>query len=284
MLNLLVDTGSSDLWVFSPYVKDAGNHTLYDWTKSPLDVGANWDPSADPDSGHPTFDISYGFPDSRVRGFVVLDDVSVGETPPVLMAVEVATDVSQTIKGISEWDGILGLGFRELNAGSLTCPFYWMRDIDKVKVVPNKADSFMSTLIKKHPPTLPVFTVDLNPQRPHSKPSVEIGKIDRAKANGDLQHAPVNNSTGRWAVDDISFEVNGEALPVRQSMLFGMTYLFTSYTAHYAMTWYSRLTVISPKDTGGSGTISVLPEVAAAYYKGTGAQDVRKKTPFRAAR
>ncbi|KAL8946172.1 MAG: hypothetical protein Q9222_007403 [Ikaeria aurantiellina] len=162
-----------------------------------------------------------------VRGFVAFDDVSVGASPPVLMAIEVATEVSETIKGFDEWDGILGLGFRDLNT-----------------VVPNKVDSFMLRLLESYPPTLPVFTVDLNPQRPHSKPTVEIGKIDREKANGDLQHAPVNNSSGWWAVDDISFEVDGQALPVRQTMIF---------------------------DTGGSSTISVQPEVAAAYYNNTGA-------------
>lgn len=43
-------------------------------------------------------------------------------------------------------------------------------------------------------PTLPVFTVDFNPKRNGSSPTVEIGKIDLRKANGTLNHAPVNVS------------------------------------------------------------------------------------------
>ncbi|KAL8778384.1 MAG: hypothetical protein Q9213_007439 [Squamulea squamosa] len=102
-------------------------------------------------------------------------------------------------------------------------------------------------LIDINPPNLPVFTVDLNPQRPGSEPTVEIGRIDREKANGDLQHAPVNNTGGWWAVDDIVFEVEGKNVTKNHSMIF---------------------------DTGGSSIISVRPEVADAYYSHLNGTDI----------
>ncbi|KAL8829607.1 MAG: hypothetical protein Q9170_006093 [Blastenia crenularia] len=236
-LNLLVDTGSADLkainnltshyrWVFSPFIEDPGNHTLYDYTKSPgsqpiIDVPLN----GDGPRTNETFDISYGFNNSRVQGIVVSDSVSVNGTPGVWMGVEVATEVSQPWKDMKGIDGILGLGFRDLNF-----------------VSPSKVYSFMERLIGATTPTLPVFTVDFDPKRSGGIPSIEVGKIDRRKANGNLQHAPVNNKDGWWAVDDIAFETQGEIFKTNQTMIF---------------------------DTGGSSVISVGVNVAKEYYNHT---------------
>ncbi|KAI4118112.1 MAG: hypothetical protein LQ338_007461 [Usnochroma carphineum] len=147
--------------------------------------------------------------------------VSVGATPPVWMAVEVATEVSEGFKNMEGVDGIIGLGFRDLN-------FVF---------------SFMERLIGATNPTLPVFTVDFDPKRPHSKPTVEVGKVDPEKYNGSLAYAPVNNKDGWWAVDNVSFEVGGQPIKPKQTMII---------------------------DTGGSGIISVTMEVAKAYHKTLG--------------
>ena len=105
-------------------------------------------------------------------------------------------------------------------------------------VVPSQMDSLMGWLMlpKAHPtgddtPTLPVFTVDFNPAKGPRSQTVEIGKIDRSKAAGDLGHAPVSNrTTAKWTVDNISWSVNGQAITTAvnghatnytQSMLFG---------------------------------------------------------------
>ncbi|KAL8704287.1 MAG: hypothetical protein Q9201_002541 [Fulgogasparrea decipioides] len=150
VLNLMVDTGSADL----PYVKDPGDHVLYNYTKSPHSEPMFDVPIGGGRHTPETFDIQYGFKNSRVL------------TP------------------------------------SLVVPF-------------------MNRLIDGTAPTLPVFTVDFGPQRLGSKPTVEIGKIDPQKASGTLQHAHVNNKDGWWAVDDISFEVNGTSIPTTQTMVFG---------------------------------------------------------------
>ena len=105
-------------------------------------------------------------------------------------------------------------------------------------VVPFPMDSLMGWLMlpKAHPtnddtPTLAVFTVDFNPAKGSRSPTVEIGKIDRTKAAGNLGHAPVSNrTTAKWTVDDISWSVNGQTITTKvnghptnytQSMLFG---------------------------------------------------------------
>ncbi|KAI4099112.1 MAG: hypothetical protein L6R37_006135 [Teloschistes peruensis] len=88
-------------------------------------------------------------------------------------------------------------------------------------------------------PTLPVFTVDFNPKRNGSSPTVEIGKIDLRKANGTLNHAPVNYTSGRWQVENVGFEIQGKMVNVTGKMLI---------------------------DTGGSGVFNVRPEVAYAYH------------------
>ncbi|KAL9605901.1 MAG: hypothetical protein Q9179_000922 [Wetmoreana sp. 5 TL-2023] len=227
VLNLMVDTGSADL----PYVKDPGDHVLYNYTKSPHSEPMFDVPIGGGRHTPETFDIQYGFKNSRVRGFVVSDSVSIGATPPVWMAVEVATEVATPFKNMVGVDGIIGLGFQRLN-----------------RVTPSLVVPFMNRLIDGTAPTLPVFTVDFGPQRLGSKPTVEIGKIDPQKASGTLQHAHVNNKDGWWAVDDISFEVNGTSIPTTQTMVF---------------------------DTGGSGIVTVHPDVALAYYSHVGgAQDL----------
>ncbi|KAL8685114.1 MAG: hypothetical protein Q9218_007971 [Villophora microphyllina] len=238
ILNLLVDTGSSDLWVFSPYVHNpvvnGFNHTLYDYTKSP-GSGITTDCGPDEDIHTPcktnsTFDISYSFPDSEVKGFVVNDWVSVGATDPVQMNVEVATVVNNAFKG-APIDGILGLGFQS----------------------ENHVSPFMTRLLGvnrtqgEEGPTLPVFTVDVDPKRNGSLPTFEIGKIDLQKANGSLSYAPVNHTTGRWLVEDVAFEVADQIVNVTGAMVI---------------------------DTGGSGYFNVPSAVAKAYYAHVGARDL----------
>ncbi|KAL8738241.1 MAG: hypothetical protein Q9181_000921 [Wetmoreana brouardii] len=224
-------------WVFSPLVKDPGDHVLYNYTKSPHSEPMYDAPIGGGPHTNETFDIQYGFNNSRVQGFVVSDSVSVGATPPVWMAVEVATEVANPFKNMVGIDGIIGLGFQELN-----------------RVTPSHVVPFMNRLIDGAAPTLPVFTVDFDPERPGSKPTIEIGKIDRQKANGTLQHAHVNKTDGWWAVNEISFEANGKPIPTTQTMLF---------------------------DTGGSGIVTVHPDVAEAYYYHVeGAKDLGKNGTY----
>ncbi|KAL8726089.1 MAG: hypothetical protein Q9166_006926 [cf. Caloplaca sp. 2 TL-2023] len=173
-----------------------------------------------------------------------LQTVGIGAAPPVLMNIEIATEATDEVKNLTCWDGIIGMGFQGLNS-----------------VKPKKVQSYLERLLedaKQNPaikPTLPVFTIDGNPQRKGSKPSFEIGRIDREKANGDLQHAPVNNTDGWWAVENISFEVG---------------YDIDHHPGHMIKNTHGMVF-----DTGGSGIIAVENATAAGYYaQVTGARDL----------
>lgn len=46
-----------------------------------------------------------------------LQTVSLGGAPPVLMNIEIATEVTDEVKKLPCWDGIIGMGFKGLNRG-----------------------------------------------------------------------------------------------------------------------------------------------------------------------
>ncbi|KAL8790077.1 MAG: hypothetical protein Q9213_000779 [Squamulea squamosa] len=115
----------------------------------------------------------------------------------------VATEVADGIKKWYGIDGCLGLGLHDVNSANAS------------------RDTFMQRLVDTTTPTLPVFAVDFQPDRKDSKPTVEIGKIDPVKFNRTLNHAPVGNKDGLWAVDNVTFEVPGELFKYKQRMGIG---------------------------------------------------------------
>ncbi|KAL8815377.1 MAG: hypothetical protein Q9223_005475 [Gallowayella weberi] len=248
VLNLVVDTGSSDLWVYSPLVKNPQNHTLYDYRKSPNSHYIQQAPAPGIAPVNATFDIGYEFQGSHVQGLVVNEVVSLAGVPSVPMNIEVATEVSDAVKNVKCWDGVIGMGFGGLNTvpdyldqtPALSVPPGQENEFNGTKamltpssVKPVPQDSYLERLLNEsatspNPPTLPVFTVDGNPKRAGSKPTFEIGRIDREKANGYLQVAAVNNTEGWWAVENIAFEAGydidhhpGHNLSSKHGMIFG---------------------------------------------------------------
>lgn len=110
-LNLDIDTGSSDLWVYSTATpaSDVNGQEVYDpdaSTTSVKQAGLTWD-------------ISYG-DGSSSKGDVYLDTVSIGGLAVTGQAVEAATDVSAEFTADTEIDGLLGLAFSSLNTVSPT--------------------------------------------------------------------------------------------------------------------------------------------------------------------
>lgn len=71
----------------------------------------------------------------------------------------------------------------------------------------------------------PIFTVDFIPQEGGNIAQLEFGIINTKKANGNMNTAPVNNSTGRWLVENIAFMIgdpgSGSFIPINSSMIFG---------------------------------------------------------------
>lgn len=110
-LNLDIDTGSSDLWVYSS-----------ETPASEVNGQAVYNPSASNTSSKQSslsWSISYG-DGSSSKGDVYYDTVAVGGLTVENMAVEVATEVSAEFTADTEIDGLLGLGFSNLNTVSPT--------------------------------------------------------------------------------------------------------------------------------------------------------------------
>lgn len=68
--------GVDSRWVYSPLVEEPGNHKIYDYTKSPNSQLVTQTPAPGAEPVNATFDISYSFDDSRVRGLVVNEVIS----------------------------------------------------------------------------------------------------------------------------------------------------------------------------------------------------------------
>lgn len=135
-LNINFDTGSSDLWVYSTETpsSEVNGQAVYDPTSS--NTSAKQDEMS--------WSISYG-DGSSSSGDVYYDTVSIGGLSVTNMAVEVAAKVSSEFTSDNDMDGLLGLGFSNLNTVSPT----------QQETFFGKANSSLDN---------PLFTVDLKKQ------------------------------------------------------------------------------------------------------------------------
>lgn len=108
-----IDSGSADFWVFSTGLpaNESANHTVFDPTKSSTFTSL---------SGY-NFSIRYG-DGSTASGTVGLDKVVIGGATVTQQAVEMATSVTQNFVDDTNLDGVMGLGFSNINNGTLLQP------------------------------------------------------------------------------------------------------------------------------------------------------------------
>jgi hypothetical protein len=97
----------------------------------------------------------------------------------------------------------------------------------------------MERLMSKLPQ--PIFTVDFIPQPGgNNVAEVDFGYINPNKINGNLYTAPINNSTGHWLVENVTFVVGDLAKPgglavpgsFSQSMIFGSCRTCNAFWLH----------------------------------------------------
>nr|CDP22310.1 Putative endothiapepsin precursor [Podospora anserina S mat+] len=175
-LNLDLDTGSSDFWVFSTLLKESmiNGQTLYD---------PNASTTADKMEGY-SWKITYG-DQSYSSGDVYVDTVTIGDLTVSTQAVEAAREVSEEFTADSDNDGLVGLGFGIINT-----------------VMPYKQKTFF----EKAMPGLdsPVFTADLKSGAPGR---YNFGYIDDGAYTGNITYVPVNSSDGFWSWVSPGFQV-----------------------------------------------------------------------------
>ncbi|KAM3470587.1 hypothetical protein MY5147_006301 [Beauveria neobassiana] len=181
-INLLFDTGSSDLWLFGADVSgevDNGqakwNHTSSSTAK--LVQGGKWS-------------IGYG-DGSGAKGTIYKDTVSIAGASIAGQGVEYATTVypqynGDNILGVPV-SGIVGFGFDNINTAS-----------------PKQKTLFSN--LKPHLDQ-PVFTVDI---KHRADGTFGFGFIDDSKYTGDITYTNVDSSGGFWTITSTGYQIGDD--------------------------------------------------------------------------
>lgn len=183
-LNLDLDSGSSDLWVWSTEARVSTaakkKHELYDPSKSKtskLAKGLTWE-------------ISYG-DGSSASGDVHQDQVQLGNLAVDNMSVEVAKKLSNSFIQDVQSDGLLGMAWDSINT---------------VQPTP------VETLLTRMMPLLekPIFTCNL---MHGSGGFYTFGSVDESVTSTPIQYTLVDNSTGFWKVAAPTWSLQNEEMP-----------------------------------------------------------------------
>ncbi|KAF4555730.1 Aspergillopepsin-1-like protein 2 [Elsinoe fawcettii] len=183
-LNLVLDSGSSDLWVFSdlmPAEQQTG-HTVYKTDSKKLMSGE-------------TYSVTYG-DGSYSKGVVYKDKVTIGGVTFDSQGVEAAQSVSQSFLNHIDADGLIGMSFTALNT-----------------VRPTQQKTFFENV--KDNLALPLYAVTLRQRGPNALTSSHVGSLDfgyinRTKFTGDLHWTPVAPANAAfWQFEVFRFAING---------------------------------------------------------------------------
>lgn len=166
---VIFDTGSSNLWVPSSQCETTAcaAHTQYDngESSSYVEVGG-------------TFFITYG--SGNVSGFFSEDTLGLGGISVSGQSFAEVTFESGEDLEHEKFDGILGLGFKELSVGGVTPVFDQMIEQDLVGE--------------------PVFSVYLNREGTSSEGGeILFGGIDETHYSGDITYIPISQE-GYWQI------------------------------------------------------------------------------------
>jgi hypothetical protein len=179
------DTGSSDLWIFNTKLPAAvlgarKRPNVYDPSKSTTFKSV---PGA-------AFAIHYG-DKSKASGEVGVDTIDIGGATVPAQAIELATSVTDGFIQDANADGLLGLGFSNINTITMN---------GQRQPQPTFFDNVMPTLQE------PVFTANLK----HSTVGAyEFGTVDSTQFTGTVQFTPIDKSQGFWQFTSNSFAVGG---------------------------------------------------------------------------
>ncbi|ESZ98352.1 aspartate protease [Sclerotinia borealis F-4128] len=174
-LNLDLDTGSADLWVFSSLLASSSRsgHDYYTSSKSSTYKAL---------SGY-TWSIQYA-DGSGASGLVGTDTVTIGATKVTGQAVELANKVSSTFVS-DQADGLIGMAFSNINT-----------------VSPRSQSTFFDNAQSSL--NAPLFAAYLPV---NASGAYDFGYTDSSKYTGDITYAPVNSGNGFWEFPSTSYKV-----------------------------------------------------------------------------
>jgi hypothetical protein len=187
-VTLQFDTGSSDLWVYSPYVHDK---TLTERSLFDPNISPTWR-RLDGFSWNITYEDS-----SSASGIVGTDVLQIGGQTMKNVIVEVATKVSNQFSSDKTYSGLLGLAWPRLST-----------------IRPARQESFFFQFIDSL--ERPLFTVDIN----HDQTGAfEFGYIDEAKYTGEIQYTPVMNNLGSWRFMSAGYKIGEKFYPLSHAAI-----------------------------------------------------------------
>ncbi|UNI13908.1 hypothetical protein JDV02_000603 [Purpureocillium takamizusanense] len=175
-INVNLDTGSADLWVFSSKTakESVNRQTLYlpeDSSTAKLQQNYTWQ-------------IKYG-DESGASGIVYKDRVQIGQTYFDQQAVEAAVTVSPEIAADSFASGILGLSMSRANTVKPEAQLTYMDNIQKDLAQP-------------------LFTSNLKRQQPGN---YNFGYINQSEYKDQIQYAKIDPQSPYWKISLTGYQV-----------------------------------------------------------------------------
>ncbi|PGG98732.1 hypothetical protein GX51_06662 [Blastomyces parvus] len=173
IMNMVLDTGSADLWVFSSQqpLAERSSHAFYTPPPGKLPMnGSSWE-------------VNYG-DGSFASGNVYIDRVSISDVVSPSQSIQTAQKVGETFIVDSNLDGVLGLAFPSVN-----------------NVRPEKQLGFFDNVKDTLPE--PLFAVSLKKNKPGT---FDFGFVDDDKYNGNITYTPVHDG-GFWSISTTGYAV-----------------------------------------------------------------------------
>lgn len=133
-----------------------------------------------------TWQIAYG-DGSSASGTVGFDKVNIGGATVTRQAVEIATAVSGSFVDDTANDGLVGLGFSNINT-----------------VQPQQQKTFFENIMDQL--DSPVFTANLEDT---ASGSYTFGEIDASQYSGQIHYTAVDSSNGFWQFDSDTYDIGG---------------------------------------------------------------------------
>ncbi|KAI5296309.1 Type I transmembrane sorting receptor [Ascosphaera acerosa] len=203
-VNLQLDTGSSDLWVYGRDNKHASKHPVYEPSEHGRRIqNASWE-------------LSYA-DGASAYGQVWTDTFTIGGVSMANQGIETASYASPALVNDANCDGVLGLGFSSINYAKPKQKTFFENVVDQLDQ--------------------PLFTADLA----HGSPGrYDFGYIDESRFDKDITYVDVDTSAGYWGftVDEFLSGDQLVAAEMRSIADTGTTLL--SMNVNVALAWATR--------------------------------------------